>query len=119
MQGCTNVLVEGLDIYGDHKFPNNDGIDPESGNNIEIRYCHVNVADDGICPKSHATYGGLSNVYVHDCVVRSRSSALKFGSNTDMLMTNITFDRMTLYGANRGIGLQQRSGGMIPSLYFS
>ena len=40
-----------MDIYGDSRFPNNDGFDPESCINVTLINSRIDVADDGICPK--------------------------------------------------------------------
>ncbi len=61
----------------------------------------------------------VQNVYVHNCTIRSRSSAIKFGSNTDMDMFDIVFDNITIWDSNRGLGIQQRSGGNIYNVTYS
>jgi polygalacturonase len=43
--------VDNVDIYGDSRFPNNDGFDPESCINVTLINSRIDVADDGICPK--------------------------------------------------------------------
>ncbi len=78
----------------------------------------MNVADDGICPKCSSIYGPLRNVHVHDCVIRSRSSAIKFGSNTDLEMSNLLFENIVIWDSNRGLGIQQRSAGNITNVTY-
>ncbi len=94
-------------------FSLTDGIDPDSSVNVTIQNSSIDVGDDGICFKSTAGYGPLQNILVKDCIVRSRSSAIKFGSGTEEHMTNITVDNVFIWDSNRGIGIQHRDNGSI------
>ena len=71
-------------LPGDWRWPNNDGIDPDSSRNITISHTFIDTGDDNICPKSSKGKGELSNLLVVDCQLRSRSSAIKFGSATEV-----------------------------------
>ena len=72
---------------GDYRWPNNDGIDPDSTLNMTISNSWIDVGDDAICPKARtgckagvqgSCYKhGLSNLLVVNNVARSRSSALQ------------------------------------------
>jgi polygalacturonase len=75
IQGSRDVLVDGVRIFGDARFPNNDGIDPDSSINVTIRNSQIDVADDGICPKATAAYGPLLYLHVHNCSIRSKCGA--------------------------------------------
>ena len=79
----------------------------------------INVADDGICPKADASMGPLTNLYVKNVTIRSKSHAIKFGSNTDTLMSNIVFDNITIWDSNGGLSIQQRSQGDIRNVTWS
>ena len=37
----------------------------------------INVADDGICPRIYASMGPLTNLYVKNVTIRSKSHAIK------------------------------------------
>jgi polygalacturonase len=45
---CSNVWVDRLRISGSLLWPNNDGIDLESGSNITLSNLDISVGDDGI-----------------------------------------------------------------------
>ncbi len=51
MDASRDIYVDGVDIYGDSRYPNNDGFDPESCVNVTLVNSHIDVADDGVCPK--------------------------------------------------------------------
>eukprot|EP00759_Apiculatamorpha_spiralis_P031916 PhF_6_TR33629/c0_g1_i3/m.49130 len=69
--GCTNVLISNIIVTGDYRWPNNDGIDPDSSINVTIEGVNVNTGDDGVCPKSTGGYGNLENLYVTNSILRS------------------------------------------------
>ena len=47
MDNSSDVYVEGVHIYGDRRFPNNDGFDPQSCTNVTLVHSAIDVADDG------------------------------------------------------------------------
>ena len=53
--------------------------------------------------------GPLANLHVHNCTIRSKSHAIKFGSNTDEDMHDIVFDNIEIVDSNSGLSIQQRS----------
>lgn len=107
LKGSSNILIDGLHIDGDLRMPNNDGIDIDSSRNVTIRNSHISTADDGICLKSSDGYGIIDNLLVEDTVIRSKSSAIKIGSNVDEDMKNAYFRNIRIYDSNRGLGFQQ------------
>ena len=50
----------------------------------------------------------VANVTVRRCSVRSRSSAIKFGSNCPIPMYNLTFEDLYVHDSNRGLAIQVR-----------
>ena len=37
----SDIYVDSIDIYGDERFPNNDGFDPESCTNVTLVNSHI------------------------------------------------------------------------------
>lgn len=107
LKGSDNILIDGINVFGDPRMPNNDGIDIDSSRNVTIRNTHISTADDGICLKSSKGYGIIDNILVEDTVIRSKSSAIKVGSNVDEDMKNAYFRNIRIYDSNRGLGIQQ------------
>lgn len=119
MDASRDIFVDNVDIYGDSRFPNNDGFDPQSCINVTLVNSRIDVADDGICPKADAAMGELRGLYVRNVTIRSHSHAIKFGSNTDALMSDIVFDNITIWDSNGGLAIQQRSQGDIRNVTWS
>jgi len=66
----------------------------------------IDTADDGVCIKG-STVGGVSiNVTVRNIRVRSRSSAIKYGSNCPIPMSGHLFEDIEIFDSNRGLALQ-------------
>ncbi|KAF2289427.1 hypothetical protein GH714_036127 [Hevea brasiliensis] len=114
---CHNTSIHDVSIYGDFNTPNNDGMDIEDSNNTVITRCHINTGDDAICPK---TYNGpLYNLTATNCWIRTKSSAIKFGSASSFDFKNLVFDNITIVDSHRGLGLQIRDGGNVSDVTFS
>lgn len=118
MENSTNVFVQFLRQYGDRRWPNNDGIDPDSSRNVTILDSSFDTGDDGVCIKSTVGFQVSSDVLVRNVTIRSRSSAIKFGSNTDTDCFNMLFENITIWDSHRGLGIQQRSQGNVYNITF-
>ena len=90
--GCNNV-----DVYGLKMRVYIDGISPDNSKNVRIHDCEVEAGDDGIVFKTSYTLNRLDickDIHVWNCKIKSRCSALKFGTETnggfeDILIENI------------------------------
>ncbi|CAI0377113.1 unnamed protein product [Linum tenue] len=114
---CDNTLIHDIAIYGDFNTPNNDGIDIEDSNNTVITRCHIDTGDDAICPKT--SNGPLYNLTATDCWIRTKSSAIKFGSASWFDFKGLVFDNITIVDSHRGLGFQMRDGGNVSDVVFS
>eukprot|EP01095_Lingulamoeba_sp_RSL-Kostka_P016211 TRINITY_DN7842_c0_g1_i1.p1 TRINITY_DN7842_c0_g1~~TRINITY_DN7842_c0_g1_i1.p1 ORF type:complete len:488 (+),score=82.40 TRINITY_DN7842_c0_g1_i1:170-1633(+) len=114
----SHVTVDNVDIYGDFNIPNNDGIDIDSGHDIKITNCNINTGDDNICPKT-IEGAELTDLIVSGCVLRSKSSAIKFGSATHSNFKNALFTNIIINESHRGLALQLRDEGNIENVMFS
>lgn len=103
------VEVHNVSIFGDFNSPSNDGIDIDSSNNTHVQNCHIDTADDGIVPKT--TAGALFNLTVRNCWIRSKSCAVKLGSESRFDFSNIAFNDITISESHRGLGIQLRDQG--------
>ena len=117
MAGCRNVRIEGLRIENNERGPNNDGIDPDSCQDVVIRGCIITCADDAIVLKTTAPmtkkYGACANILISDCILCSHSSALKIGTETWGDIHHVTMSNCILDRCSRGIGIWSRDGGRI------
>jgi polygalacturonase len=123
---CTNVLISGVRIYGDWRQPNSDAIDICSCTNTTIENVDVNTADDCITPKTNIPdsmfphgFIPLVGLTVRNSRLRSRGFAVKFGTETHGDMSDVVFDRISIYSTHHGIGIDWRGAGRLNNAVFS
>ena len=119
--GCNGVMIDGIKIRNQLNVPNCDGIDPDHCRNVEIKNCDIVCGDDPIvikATKQGAAYGGSSNITVHDCVIETRSSGVKIGTETVADIQDIRFARCQIKTGGRGCAIQLRDEGNVSDVEF-
>ncbi len=122
MMGCEHVLVDHLTIRNHLDVPNCDGIDPDHCRDVEIRNCDIVCGDDAIVIKSTregAQYGPCSNITVKDCVMETKDSGLKIGTETVDAIHDIRFDGCQIKSCCRGLTIQLRDEGDVYNINFT
>ena len=122
MLGCEHVLVDHVKVRNFLDVPNCDGIDPDHCRDVEIRNCDIVCGDDAIVVKSTrqtTDYGACSNVSVHDCVMTTKDSGLKIGTETTQEISGIRFERCEIRSCCRGLTIQLRDEGSVRDILFS
>jgi len=122
MIGCEHVLVDGLKIRNNLDVPNCDGIDPDHCRDVEIRNCNIVCGDDAIVVKATrqgADYGPSANITVKDCVLETKDSGLKIGTETTADIHDIRFERCEIRSCCRGLTIQLRDEGNVYNIDFS
>nr|WP_321412198.1 glycosyl hydrolase family 28 protein [uncultured Carboxylicivirga sp.] len=120
--GCDDVVIDGITIDNSLKIRNSDGIDLDHSKNVRISNCHIKSGDDSICLKNRREfeeYGACENIVVTNCLMSSRSCALKIGSENMDTIRNVTVNNCTILASNRGIGIQNRDEGVVSDVLFS
>lgn len=111
------VSIHDVTIHGNFNSPNTDGIDIDSSNNTVIQDCHIDTGDDAICPKTQI--GPLYNLTVSNCWIRTKSCAVKLGSQTNYDLGNLHFEHLTIVDSHRGLGIQLRDEGNVNNVTFA
>ncbi len=91
--GCRNVEIRGVDVLNSPLIPNNDGINI-TARDARISDCNIWTADDGIAANR------CVNLTVTNCIISSRSSAIRFNGGS-----YCTFNNLVFRDTNRGIGV--------------
>ena len=113
--GCENVDIHSLkmSVYID-------GISPDNSKNVTIRDCDIECGDDGIVFKSSYTLNRLGecrNIKVKDCKVKSRCSAIKFGTETNGGFYDIEIDGVEIRETRiTGIAIESVDGAIIDGM---
>ena len=120
--GCNEAVIDGINLLNNLKIRNGDGIDIDHSKNVRIANCHITSGDDCICLKNRREfeqYGSCHDITVTNCVMSSRSCAIKIGSENMDSIYNVVFDNCIITGSNRGLGIQNRDEGTVTDITFS
>ncbi len=120
--GCYDALVDGISLLNDLKIRNGDGIDVDHSKKVRIANCFIESGDDCICLKNRREfeeYGVCEDIVVTNCVMTSRSCAIKIGSENMDSIRNVLVDNCIIKDSNRGIGIQNRDEGTVTNVVFS
>ena len=122
---CTDVSLRRLNVTGDRRWPNNDGVDFESASDIVLEDSNIETGDDGIVFTSGFTNEQrfpytpdappppCERAYVRNVSIVSHSSAIKFEAifaANHSTVRDLRFENITARRSARGIGFQQRTG---------
>jgi len=120
--GCCDVVIDGVTIANNLKIRNGDGIDIDHSRKVRISNCFIESGDDSICLKNRrelSDFGPCEDIVVQNCVMESRSCAVKFGSENVDRIANVLIDNCIIRGGNRALGIQNRDEGTITHVVFS
>ncbi|MRS90889.1 glycoside hydrolase family 28 protein [Enterobacteriaceae bacterium RIT714] len=120
---CNHVFIRNITIDNDLALSNTDALDIDSCQHVHISDSYFSAADDGICLKTTAKPAELQqpvyNVTVNNCIIRSKSCAIKVGTETFADITHLAVNNCVIFESNRGIGLVSRDGGRFSKMSFS
>ena len=120
--GCDGAVIDGISLLNNLKIRNGDGIDLDHSKNIRIANCNITSGDDCICLKNRREfeqYGSCHDITVTNCVMSSRSCAIKIGSENMDSIYNVVFNNCIITASNRGLGIQNRDEGTVTDVVFS
>lgn len=120
--GCNDVMIDGISLLNNLKIRNGDGIDIDHSRNVRISNCFIESGDDCICLKNRREfeeYGVCEDITVTNCIMTSRSCAVKIGSENVDSIRRVVFDNCIIRNSNRGIGIQNRDEGTVTDVMFS
>ena len=120
--GCYDANIDGISLMNNLKIRNGDGIDLDHSRKVRISNCFIESGDDCICLKNrreYEKYGACKDIVVTNCVMTSRSCAIKIGSENMDSIANVVFDNCIIRASNRGLGIQNRDEGTVTNVVFS
>lgn len=110
-----HIKINGIAIRNNMLIPNSDGLDFYDSKNIVVSDCNIQAGDDAIAIISS------SNLVASNCILHSRSSGIRIGYNVwnQNNSGNLSFNNISIYDCNRGIGIFQRQKGDMENIIFS
>ena len=97
---CKGVYVDGLTVDS-KSYWNNDGIDIVDCEDVVIRNCYIDAADDVFCFKSHSHEHMCKNILLENCVGRSSANGIKFGTVSKGGFKDFVIRNMTIFDTYR------------------
>lgn len=117
-----NVICKNLKMINDPEVENTDGFDPDASKYVKIINCFMYCSDDNIAIKSSGNSNLIQDcedILVQDCVMLTRKSALKLGTETRAkYQRNIRFIHNDIIQCDRGISLYNRDGAIFKNVQF-
>lgn len=120
--GCKDAFISGISLLNNLKIRNGDGIDIDHSRKVRVSDCYIESGDDCICLKNRrefAEYGPCEDIVVTNCIMTSRSCAVKIGSENMDSISEVLFDNCIIKAGNRGIGIQNRDEGIVRNVLFN
>lgn len=120
--GCYDVAITDISLLNNLKVRNGDGIDVDHSRKVRISGCFIESGDDCICLKNrreYEQYGPCQDIVVTNCIMTSRSCAVKIGSENMDRIERVLFSNCIITDSNRGIGIQNRDEGTVRDITFS
>lgn len=120
--GCTDVAINHISLLNNLKIRNGDGIDLDHSRKVRITGCYIESGDDCICLKNRREfeeYGPCRDIVVTNCIMTSRSCAVKIGSENMDSINRVLFNNCIITDSNRGIGIQNRDEGTVSDVTFA
>jgi len=115
---CVNVNVNSINVFS-RIVANNDGIDIVDCHNVTISNSNFDCGDDAICPKSNSSFG-VKNLTITNCVIKSESNGIKFGTASVGGFFNVTISNCAIYNTRlSGIALEMVDGGVMENIIIS
>src|SRR5688572_25700327 len=113
---CKNLQADSITVDS-RAFWNNDGIDIVDCDSVAITNSYIDVADDGICLKSHDPKRICQNILIRNCTIRSSANAIKFGTASLGGFSNIRIINNKVFDTYRSaIALEAVDGGFIENV---
>ncbi|MDB5208442.1 MAG: hypothetical protein JWR72_3517 [Flavisolibacter sp.] len=113
---CKNVTVDSITV-DNVAFWNEDGIDIIDCDSVSVTNSFFDVADDGICLKSHDPKFFCNNIFIRNNTIRSSANAIKFGTVSRGGFKNIRIINNKVYDTYRSaITLQAVDGGFVENI---
>jgi polygalacturonase len=120
---CKNVTLRKLHISGG--FLNDDGIDPDSCEDVLIENCDIHTEDDAISVKAGRDQDawerpGTRRVWVRNCTLRSeQANALCIGSELSGGVEQVFFEQCRVTRARYGVNFKTNNdrGGYVRQIF--
>ncbi|KAI3944772.1 hypothetical protein MKW92_034571 [Papaver armeniacum] len=114
---CDNTILDGVTLESHFYIPHNHGIHVVDSNNTLINDIFIDNGGNAITVQT--VKGPVYNLTVTKSYLRTKLSAIKFGSGSRFDFKGIKFHNIDIDDCHRGITMQLHEGGMATDITFS
>lgn len=104
---CEHVHIHRIQIEGNRRMRNGDGIDIDSCRNITVSDCVFDTEDDCLVLRAideiYEQPTSCENVTVTNCVLKTSCQGIRIGCPGDGIIRNATFSNLVIDSAKNGI----------------
>ncbi|MEO7059280.1 MAG: glycosyl hydrolase family 28 protein [Lapillicoccus sp.] len=122
LTGCEDVVVQGITIDTDLKYPNADGLDLDRCRRVRVSDCEISSGDDGISLKTCEEFpdlGVTSDVVITNCTIRSTSSAIVIGVDATDDIHDVIVSGCVIRSSHRGLAVNLGQDGSFSNILFT
>ncbi len=119
--GCKKINIDGLKIVTDWAVGNSDGINPDCTQDVVVTDYFGYTGDDAFAIKTTGTAAddqGSKNIIVRDCLVMTRKTAFKIGTETHKDVMNVLIENCEAVNSARGLGIYMRDGAKVSNITY-
>jgi len=116
---AVHVLASSdVNVTGARIFSGADGVDPDSSSDVLITNVFVHAWDDAIAVKATVAGAPAERIRVEGCVVSTRKSAFKLGTESESPLRDVAFERSDAFDAGRGLVIYAKDGGDVRGVLY-
>ncbi|GAB2787338.1 glycoside hydrolase family 28 protein [Rhabdobacter roseus] len=112
LKESDHITVDNIRIIS-RAVANNDGLDITDCHHVRVSNSYFDCGDDAICPKSESGRG-VKNLAITNCIVKSESNAIKFGTASVGGFSDVVVSNCVLFDTRlSGLALELVDGGVM------
>lgn len=113
---CEDILLEDLYVDNHCRIPNNDGVHFSASRRIVVRNCTFLCGDDCIAATCITDWAGVcEDIEIRDCLLSSRSAALRFG-HLSSHVRNVRVKNIKVLPSSRAVAIFAADGGRVENI---
>ena len=114
---CEDIAFENMYVDNHNRIANNDGVHFSASRNIVVRNCTFLCGDDCFAATCITNTNGVcENIEVYDCLMSSRSAAIRFG-HLYSVVRNVKVHDIKILPSNRGISIFSGDDGLVENVH--
>lgn len=114
---CEDIVFENMYVDNHNRIANNDGVHFSASRNIVVRNCTFLCGDDCFAATCITNTNGVcENIEVYDCLMSSRSAAIRFG-HLYSVVRNVKVHDIKILPSNRGISIFSGDDGLVENVH--